>query len=101
MDRDRGGQGELKNCAPPRSTLDVYTQAITPAKHMQPRQPFCRWCFRAKRIQSHNPPRQVKLQREDNLQTDEKINRKRDTKKGHENVPFWVREVSIKLEQVV
>jgi hypothetical protein len=43
----------------------------------------------------------MKLQREDNLQTDEKINGKRDTKKGTKTCPFWVLEVSIKLEQVV
>jgi len=33
-----------------RSTLDVYTQAITPA-NMQRRQPCCHWCFRPKLLE--------------------------------------------------
>jgi hypothetical protein len=73
-----------------RSTLDVYTQAVTPA-NMQLRQRSCRWCFRAKRTQRHHRLYRVALQREDLRTTEgENVTGEKGHKKGHKNVPFWV-----------
>jgi len=67
-----------------RSTLDVYTQAITGAN--APQAAVLSWCFRGKRMERRNR-RQVTLQREE-IDTARRHGPKRDTKKGAETCPF-------------
>jgi len=49
-----------------RSTLDVYTQAITPAKHAA-QAPCCHWFFQRELMEPRSHLQMLTLQRDENL----------------------------------
>jgi hypothetical protein len=61
--------------------------------NMQLRQPSCRWCFRAKRMERHNCRDQMTLPRKSKGKS---TRAKRDTKKGAKTCPFGSSMVSLK-----
>ena len=66
-----------------RSTLDVYTQAITPAKHAA-QAAVLSLSFPAKQMERHKRRDRMTLPREG------KSTGRKGTQRGHENVPHWV-----------
>lgn len=74
-----------------RSTLDVYTQAITPAK-LQRRQQCSHWFFRMKLAEPLSSRHLPTLQRDETLRQQRA---KKDTKKGAKTCPFGSLMVSV------